>query len=180
MSITVCVCVHLPCVILILGTVFRFYSRHVFENDMRAYDTPEMLRVSLASTVLKLKVAAHPTRHHARDGVQMEDVKVESVLSDVEGVLSDSLGQETIVMCAILYCAIGYVLVTLHPSMYCQCSKYIDIDASPCVVIICCFLSHQSLLVLPPSMQPFNNLSLQVHYILHPISHKIKPYDNPV
>jgi len=37
------------------GTVFRFYSEPIFRS-MDPYDSPEILRVPLASTVLRLKI----------------------------------------------------------------------------------------------------------------------------
>src|SRR3546814_7442005 len=64
--------------------LFRFYSERVFEK-MPPFDDPEILRVSLASAVLKLKCS-------------LED----SIISDVEQILRSeerSVGKECVSTC---------------------------------------------------------------------------------
>jgi hypothetical protein len=68
------------------GTVWRMYPLSIFEK-MSEYDIPEMLRVSLASTVLRLKVIADRVISTRGDEGDAENV-CESVLSHVGETLS--------------------------------------------------------------------------------------------
>ena len=59
------------------GTVFRLYPTIVFEQQMAPYDLPELLRVSLASTILRLKMTADSGD---ADGERREKQRKESAL----------------------------------------------------------------------------------------------------